>query len=517
VPSPTALPIILLASILSLAVSPHAAGADESTPEVTITEAVLHTLNEHPAVRALKETAAESRGHARAARGQFDWTARVHTFAREDLDQLTQTERLTSLVPGTSIKRERREFIASASRKNRDGVTVQPFVRLSDTPDRVGAPTNVGRSEAGLEVFIPLLRGRGHYATVGERAARRSLEATELRVLHNISNRVLQTVIAHNNCLAARRSFELNEDILARAEALQNESQDRITAGMLEPAFIHQSEAKLAQNKAGLVAARNGVYSSRQALGAAMGLPPEKLVRAPHATGSFPEVASSKRLSDIPRERFLELAKDQRWDYQAVLTSTDAQDILLDGDLNGARPLVDLQLRGSWTGISEKTSFWSRQTDALGEGEGLNKGAFLTFQFPLGNDTVRGRVDSRRATVRRLKASAESLLLGLSSGTLAHAETLRNAAIRYELLQEAERDFQKAVTFEQGKYRSGNSSLNLVILLENQYTGARLAVVEAIRQYSNALAQLKFQTGTLLRLAGQDIVFRTDDLHRIPE
>jgi outer membrane protein TolC len=489
----------------------------DDTPEINLTEAVLHTLNENPEVRAFKETASESRGQARAARGKFDWRAQVQASAREDLDQLTQSERLTSLVPGSSIKRERREFFAAASQTNRDGVTVQPFVRLSDTPDRVGAPTNVGRSEAGLEVFIPLLRGRGRYATVGERAARRSLEATELQVLHNISNKVLQTILAHNDCLAARRSLELNEDILARAEALQDESQDRITAGMLEPAFIHQSEAKLANNKAGLVSARNRVYASRQALGAAMGLPPERLVRAPAATGSFPEVASSERLSDIPRERFLELAKDQRWDYQAVLTSTDATDILLDGDLNRARPLVDLQLRGSWTGISEKTSFWSRQTDALGEGEGLNKGAFLTFQFPLGNDTVRGRVDSRRASLRRLKANAEALLLVLSAGTLTEAETLRNAAIRYELLQESERDFQKAVTFEQGKYRSGNSSLNLVILLENQYIGARLAVVEAIRQYSNALARLKYQTGTLLRLVGQDIVFRTDDLHRIPE
>ena len=486
-----------------------------SVEEVTLSDAVLHTLNENPGVQSLKEVAEEARGVARSARGQFDWTAELRTSAREDVDQLTQTEQLTALVSGSSVDRERREFLARATRRDRNGLVVQPFVRLTDLPDRVGAPSNVGRSEAGVSVIIPLLRGKGHLATVNLRAARKNLEAAELRVLHQISLQVLQTVLAYNNCLAARQSEVLTRDILARAEALLADAKDRITAGMLEPAFIHQAEAKLANNQSDLINVRNRLYGARQFLGLTMGISPAELIDAPMSGGAFPEVESSSRLSEIDRAKILELAEEMRLDYQSALATTTTQDIRLQGDIDQIRPLIDLRLQASYNGISQDTSFWSRQTDSLSNGDGPSRGAFLSFQFPLGNNGVKGRVDSRKATIRRLEGSAESLLRRLSSGALTQIEAVRNAALLYELVQEAERDFLQAVEFEQGKYRSGNSRLNLVILLEDQYIRARLAVIEAIRRYSNAMAQLKFETGTLLRLEGENVIFRSEDLYKV--
>ena len=76
--------------------------------------------------------------------------------------------------------------------------------------------------------------------------------------------------------------------------------------------------------------------------------------------------------------------------------------------------------------------------------------------------------------------------------TLTEAEAVRNAALQYELTREAQENYAKAVDFERGKYRSGHSSLNLVIDLEDRYVRARLSVIEAIRRYSVSLARLKF-------------------------
>ena len=88
----------------------------------------------------------------------------------------------------------------------------------------------------------------------------------------------------------------------------------------------------------------------------------------------------------------------------------------------------------------------------------------------------------------------------MASALLRDRPTLRNASIQYELLQEAERNFAQAVEFEQGKYRSGNSSINLVILLEDQYIRARLAVLEAM-PYSKAYKDDLKAAGSALREA----------------
>ncbi len=486
---------------------------------MSLSDAVLRTLNENPSVRSLKEDVAEARGRTRTARGQFDWTAFARLTLDSDRRAVTRVDQLSQLAASgfsdESVREQRRTLTAGMVRQNRSGILFQPSLTVLDVEASNAGFVPAARSDLNMTVVIPLRRGRGR-EVVGatEKAAQKTLESTELRTFQAIAARVLATVVAHFDALAARQSLELSRDIFARAERLAGSARDMIRAGHLEPAFLHQAEAKLANNRSDLVGGENGFYASRQSLGLSMGLGPQALRTPPLPDGTFPEVIPSSEWASIPPDRWLDRARARRPDYQAIQVATQAELALLTRDRNATRSQVDLGLRAGYAGLGEDPDSFDRSLEFFDRTAGANAGFSLTFGFPVQNNTALGAVESRRAAVRRLEFESEALLNQISASCLVEAESVKNAAFQFELVQKAVADYAKAVEFEWGKYRSGNSSLNLVIDLEDRYVRTRLAAVEAIRRYSVALARLAFATGTILRQQDDELVFAADDLYR---
>ena len=503
-----------LAAALALGTSAVA----QPAPPVSLPDAVLRTINENPAVKALEQEVADRRGRARTAHGQFDWSAFLRLGGDSDRLAVSNLSQLTRGLTDASLRVQKRELSAGASRQNPSGVVFEPSVTFFDSPD-AGALPNVTRSDVRATVYVPLRRGRGRrVVAANQRAARKGLESTELQVAYEISRQVLLTVTAHYNCLAAEQSLALSEDIFSRAEELLSGARKMIGAGILEPAFIHQAQAKLANNQSDLISGRNALYAARQALGLAMGLGPDELLEAPLAGGSFPPVLDPEHLAAVSPTIYLERARENRLDYLARRAATSVEEIQLIRDIDNTRARIDLELRASYAGLGEDfPSSSGRQFDALDRMTGLNTGVFLNFEIPVENNVARGRVDSRRASVQRFQSGAEALLNEISASTLTEAKSVEYAAMRCQLAREAEENSAKAVDFERDKYRSGNSRLNLVIDLEDRYIRARLAVIEAVRRYAVSLARLRFETGSLLRREGDELVFRLEDLHASPE
>jgi outer membrane protein TolC len=86
----------------------------------------------------------------------------------------------------------------------------------------------------------------------------------------------------------------------------------------------------------------------------------------------------------------------------------------------------------------------------------------------------------------------------ISSETLVAFEGVRAAVNEYQLAEQAETAYQKAVEFENQKYMSGGSTLTAVIDVEGRYFKARTTRIEVLRKYATALANFRFVTGSLL-------------------
>lgn len=510
--------------------------------QVDLTQAVLRTLNDNPSVRSLRENIAESRGFSRTAKGQFDWSAFSRVSAEDDelpisqADQAAQqgaidrqNEQIAFInqnlggtfapVPGTVLStatEKRREATAGLRKQARNGVLFLPSISVVDFEDGRSILAPVSRSDANVTVVIPLARGFGRdIAGANELAARNNLLATELQTYHDISEQVLNTVVAYYNCLAAAQSLSLSQDIFARAESLLESARTMIAAGMLEPAFMKQAQAKVDNNRADLINGQNAFYTARQALGLTMGLGPAELREPPFPAGNFPPVLDPERMPPLVSPAYLASVSQRRFDYQSLQTRIRSEEILLKRDRNNTRSRVDLSLRAGYAGLSEGSSTFSRAFQSLSDRmSGLNGGAVVDVDLPVQNNVALGLVDSRLASLNRLQQNTLALQNEISSTVLANREAMKNAAMQYLLVGRAAEAYREAVEFERTKYSAGLSSLNLVIDQEDRYVRTRLAVVEAIRKYAVAQAQLKFASGSLVQRQGDELIFRIEDLPR---
>ena len=77
-------------------------------------------------------------------------------------------------------------------------------------------------------------------------------------------------------------------------------------------------------------------------------------------------------------------------------------------------------------------------------------------------------------------------------------ESLRDALDRLQRAQESAEHFEDTIDAEMVKLRYGESTLIDSILTEQQRTGALLDLVAARQQVASLVAQLRFETGTLV-------------------
>jgi outer membrane protein TolC len=149
----------------------------------------------------------------------------------------------------------------------------------------------------------------------------------------------------------------------------------------------------------------------------------------------------------------------------------------------------------------------SMSAGALGEGsfsEAVDRwtgpaGAIaLTYEKEIGNRTFRGRYDQNASLVRQRDISAGDLERNIRIGVVEALRTLEEAVARLAQAEAAAGYFQESIDAEIEKLRVGASTLIDAVVTEQQRTGADLSLVAARQQVAVLLAQLRFETGTLV-------------------
>src|SRR5262249_16128399 len=148
---------------------------------------------------------------------------------------------------------------------------------------------------------------------------------------------------------------------------------------------------------------------------------------------------------------FITESSARRFDLQAALKSEASGKALVEGARIDTRPLLNVTANG-WGSSSHEgfnyTSWVFRSASFC-----------ATFEKPVGNNTARGLLDARAATLRQTQISAVDLnrLIGLHVVQL--AESLKVAVDRLRSAEEAVRNYDQTMTNEQARFKAGDSSL----------------------------------------------------------
>lgn len=395
------------------------------------------------------------------------------------------------------------------SRMFRSGIIVNPFFDASfNGTNFKGKPraaefggkgiSDVLQFKAGLNVTLPLLRGRGAASVAAaERAAAFDVAAGRLLLDHQASASVLRTVQAYWNARSAQDAAEIARQSVTFQAELASITQQIISAGDLPQVELARAQAAEARARAQAQDAERRLHEARVALADAMGIAvtgdPATL---PSATDPFPAPPTVAAVDTL-----IDTAVGQRPDLEATGRALQASSTLVTGARADLKSRLDLQV-GSWfTALGEGSG-----PKALDRWVGPSAGVGLEYEKPLGNNLARGVLAQREAEVLQRQIDQRDLDRRIRLGVVEAAGTLEEAAARVAQAEAAVGFFETTVNAELLRFRAGDSTLFDTVLTRQQQIDAQLSLVLARQDLAQRLAQLQFQTGTLVTLPDAPVV-----------
>jgi outer membrane protein TolC len=427
--------------------------------------------------------------------------------------QLKNLNKQIEQFPPIQVRKvETTDFELDLLKEFRNGILFGPFVsynRQNDNFTRRSGIGDFGQSQVGLQIIVPLGKGSGDAASAQERSSAVQLEASRLNLQHTISQTVLQTVQAYWAVVAAQERLRL----LFRSElisgALVDLSRELIKADEMAPSELAQIEAQLAIRTSQRIAAEQDLVGAAQNLALSMGLDLNEILTAPLADEHFPEALPADQLKAAPRFALASLAMENRADRLASLKAQLSSKILVDAARINLKPNVGLQVRTSYAGNTQDSqyeAYWR----AFDREVGPSVSAALSLNWPLENNAARGQFEQSSSFYNQSLIQTDQLSRSIISSVVVDLSALQRGRDQIDKAQLSANDFEKALETEREKLKLGNSTLINVIETEQNLTNALLQVISARQQYAVAVAQLRFDTGTLMPHASRSVFSRED-------
>ena len=372
----------------------------------------------------------------------------------------------------------------------------------------------------GSDFMLPLMRGRGGDAVASfERAALIDAQASTLELEHQRAASVLRTAQAYWELRAAQESLAILERSASRQADLLKATTSLVNGGELARVELARSQAGEARARSRVLDARQRVYEARVELASALGV-------ATNGNDATLPIAAKDPFPVTPDATALQpwvgatAAAGQRRDVEAATRREESADILIKGAKTELRPRLDLTASLFYTALGEVGDRPTDRVDADGlplqdangrpvyDRDGYAS-AFdrwvgpsftltLNLEKPLGNHGAKGRLAAREAerAQRQIQAADLRRQVRLNIGRTA-ASLLETIGVLKQS-QQASQYYDQTITAELSRFRAGEATLINTIQTEQQATETDLSTINAQKAVANLVAQLRFETGTLV-------------------
>lgn len=358
-----------------------------------------------------------------------------------------------------------------------------------------------------------------------EIANRVELAAVELDTFFTMSSKILDTINRYWDVVGGLQRIEVLQGSIKRLEKITEDIKRYIEGRILAANDLNQPLATLALEKEQLILAEQTLYTFKQLLLLAMGAIQEELCSSYEekvaVSDLFPERAlvkgkDSEYIDDLIRQTF-----GMRFDILASATREVKNYELLIGAKNQALPQLDAF--SSYTRLDVHVKRFGAPVNSFDFTAGFPFNISrmsewrvgVNLSVPICNDKALGFLKQQQAIYQQSIQQTQLLkqdtivaildtlnLLQSLEGEILEAE---KAAELYSLL------FQN----EMIKIASGYGSVFEMLNYESNWTSAMLSLVDLEREYFQALANLRFQSGTLL-VSNEDCTLSFEDVTKFP-
>jgi outer membrane protein TolC len=394
----------------------------------------------------------------------------------------------------------------SVSRLFRNGISFSPFFNgTSSGTNFIDKPFSsdfggkgvfpLYNFQTGFHATVPFARGLFAAAVAApERSSLITEQAARLDAQHQAATSALGTISAYWGLRAAQEGVVIAQQSVDRQTRIVQLTQATIAAGDLPQVELARVQASAARAQAQLRDAQRALHQARVALATAMGVAiTTEDATLPLASDPFPAAPDPAAIDEQRMAALATAGLQQRRDVTAADRRLEAAQVLVRGAELNLKPRVDLS-GGTWyTGNDEAVV-----QRALTRWVGPSYNLALDVEKPFGNNFQRGLLVEAQAGGASSQILSNDLRRQVRLNVVRTARSINETIDRVRQAQAAVNFYQQTIDSELARFQIGEVTLIDTITTESQQADARRALVAAQQDLAQLIAELRFQTGTLV-------------------
>ena len=333
---------------------------------------------------------------------------------------------------------------------------------------------------------LPLLQDR---AIDPRRADRQTASLDVTRAEQDLEKARLsaykQALAAYWDWVAAGRQYQVARDLLALAEARDQQLADAAQLGQLAPVERTDNLRAILQRRSALVSAERLVQLRAIDLSLFLRRPDGTPIRP--AADQLPPLPSTADGVVSTEQALIDIARSRRPELRSVQAKREQQDVAL--RLAQNQRLAALDLFGET---------WQGTGDGSVTRQGQNSQVGVTFSLPLQRRKAIGKARQVEAKLATLQLEWQWVAEQISADVQDALSAVEAARASLALLQQEVAVAVELEGLERDRFQLGDSTQFLVNLRELATADARLREVRARADYQKALVSLEASTGQLL-------------------
>jgi outer membrane protein TolC len=381
--------------------------------------------------------------------------------------------------------------------------------RLSDTPAQ-----NLGRLD--FHLLVPLGRGSGPAASANERAAEMEARAALNDLRHAVAVSLFSASRAYWSLVAAQKGVDIALQAEETMRRLRADIGRLVAADERPAADLVLLDASLAQRRLQLTSAEQSLQEARSVLGRVMGLP-HAVIPLLQTASEFPPLPFGASGEVRLPAQLPELAMQRRADLEAAKLRTESARVLLEAAQRNVRPQLDLSFNAGLAALKETSSLAPGLFPFSRNQTGPSASVNLTYQWPLHNRAARAVLEQRLALLAQSDIRAADLRDAIGTGIENAGSAVVRAARQTRDSSAAVELYTRSVANERIKNRLGQATLVDILTVNDQLLSSLSSQVTYQANLLTALAQLRFETGTLLEPSGDRQALPVDRLLTLPD
>lgn len=468
----------------------------------SLLEAVFITLQNEQSIAASQQQIIGAEGQVLTGHSVFETTINTSISQNQTYTPfpIATTAAIGSSVP--DIKSRQTSYSLGVSQKQSYGLIINPVLSVIRIEDNYINQASPSSGNATINFTLPLLKGWGSAVnTAPEESAKFAREAATYNYSHTLTASITKTVSSYWDYLGAKKSLDVAKIAEARAETLLSDARKLAQGDEIPASDIIKYEAKLAGQVSVRIAAEQRLKAARGALFNAMNITDglEESTTLKNDDFPEPEQANLGLLTDTENlTRLIDNAKKRRFDVVAAEYNLQAAETLATAAQIDNKSRLDLTVSVGYNGLINGKSATQSYLALSNPASGANAAATLNYAIPVTNSANRGQVLQTSAAARQAQIELEALNNSVTTDARVQLNNLLTAVAQLEQTRKQLGLQTTVYENEKRKYYAGMSTVIDLFTNESQLTSYQINMVDARRNFAQALILFRFSTGTLL-------------------